>query len=58
MGNVVKALIYMGLKRVKAIYQQSYPQKFWMLGKSFMNQGLSPTFTSSHQQSTPTWALA
>ena len=49
MGIAAKALIFKALETAKARYQQSYPQKHCMLVKSFMNQQLKRTFTSSHQ---------
>jgi hypothetical protein len=56
-GSLVKALIYKGLAAVQQTYQQSYPQKFWMSPKSFMNQRLKSTFASSLQERTPNQAL-
>jgi hypothetical protein len=54
----MKALIYMGLQAPQAIYQQSYPQKSWMLGKSFMNQRLKALFASSPELCSDVPALA
>jgi hypothetical protein len=48
-GIPTKALICKALTAVKATYQQSYPQNFWMLVKSVLNQGLKAISASSHQ---------
>jgi len=45
-GILIKALIDVGFETIKAIYQQSYPQKYGTSIKSFMNQGFKATFAS------------
>jgi len=54
-GILTKALFYAGLETIKAIYQQSYPQKYWISIKSFMNQGLKATFASPPELMAATW---
>ncbi|MHB8949151.1 MAG: hypothetical protein ACYC4S_08815 [Rhodoferax sp.] len=58
MGILTKALIDVGFETIEAIYQQSYPQNYWISIKSLMNQGLKPDFASPPELITATWALA